>query len=111
MSYSRPQRHRSDGNQADLIKAFVKLGGFWVPYANKPFDGWARHARFGYMPVEIKLESREGHANEYTPRQKKVLAIMKIAGAPWLVWRNENDVIACVSPRKGLPNDFEVIHL
>lgn len=99
MSYSRPQRHRKDTNQDDLVKLFLSLGGFWVPYANKPFDGWARHARFGYMPVEIKLESREGHANEYTARQKKLLATMKIAGAPWLIWRTENDVLLSVGAR------------
>lgn len=97
MSYKIPQKHRVDQNQSALVKVFTQLSGVWVPYANKPFDGWAYHTRFGYLPVEIKLEEREGHANEYTPRQRKLLKRMKDAGLPWLIWRSENDVVACVS--------------
>jgi hypothetical protein len=101
MSFSRPQRHRIDGNQSRLVKTFEDLGGFWVPYASKPFDGWARHSRFGYMPVELKLKSREGHANEYTPRQKKLMGEMRDAGAPWLTWRTEDDVYEAVGARRS----------
>lgn len=96
MSYSRPQRHRPDSNQSDLVDLFESVGGKWVPYANKPFDGWAYHAAFGYMPVEIKKPEREGHANEYTERQRKVMTRMRLLGMPWLVWRNDEDVQACV---------------
>lgn len=99
MSYKRPQRHRRDGNQSALVGVFEQLGGQWVPYANKPFDGWAYHARFGYLPVEIKLEEREGHANEYTPRQQKLLHRMKAAGLPWLVWRTQADVVSSINRR------------
>lgn len=101
MSYSRPQRHRVDANQPALVKLFLSLGGYWVPYASKPFDGWARHARFGYMPVELKIKERAGHANEYTPRQKKLMQAMQNAGAPWLTWRTEDDVYAAVGARRA----------
>jgi hypothetical protein len=110
-----PQRHRRDGNQSPLVKVFTQLGGQWVPYANKPFDGWAYHARFGYLPVEIKLEEREGHASEYTPRQKKLLQKMKDAGLPWLIWRTDEDVRRCVSyptgviARRRMADDFDVV--
>jgi hypothetical protein len=101
MSYARPQRHRKDENQPELVKLFESLGGYWVPYANKPFDGWARHARFGYMPVELKLATRDGHANEYTPRQKKLMQEMEAHGAPWLVWRTPEDIYQAIGVRRA----------
>jgi hypothetical protein len=111
VSYSRPQIHRKDGNQDVLVELFEKMGGLWVPYSNKPFDGWAYHERFGggYLPVEIKLKSREGHADEYTERQKKLMKKLKDRNAPWLIWRNDDDVLACLGLRYGLPGDFEII--
>lgn len=113
MSYRLPQRHRPDGNQSELVKRFVALGGVWIPYANKPFDGWAWHPRWaihpswgpqprcGYMPVEIKLSERDGHANEYTPRQRKVMQTMQVAGCTWLTWRTVEDVDRCVGARRA----------
>lgn len=77
----------------------MQLGGQWVPYANKPFDGWAYHARFGYMPVEIKEGYREGLKNEYTPRQRKVMERMKLLGMPWLTWRSQMDVLLAIGQK------------
>ena len=111
MSYKRPQRHRQDINQGPLVKLFLELGGVWVPYANKPFDGWGWHPKWsnylrrdvnpglpacGFMPIEIKRPEREGHANEYTWRQKKVLHTLQIAGATWMTWREPADVYRAV---------------
>lgn len=107
MSYKRPQRHRPDGNQSSLVDLFVKLGGHWMPYANKPFDGWAYHEHFGHMPVEIKDPKREGHANEYTERQVRLMLKMRERGIPWLVWRTDEDVLRSIGKR-GLPRDFDV---
>lgn len=101
MSYKIPQRHRPDGNQDELIKLFISLGGLWIPYANKPFDGWAYHARFGYMPVEIKKPERKNHANRYTDRQKKLMDILKIKEAPWLEWEVDDDVYRCIGARRA----------
>lgn len=116
MSHARPQRHRPDSNQSRLVKLFEDLGGVWVPYAGKPFDGWAWHPKWsnylrrdivpdvpgcGYMPVEIKRAERKGHANEYTPRQKKVMAALKLAGATWFTWRGEGDVYMCVGAERA----------
>ncbi len=100
MSYSKPQRHRKDGNQSPLVTLFMELGGLWIPYANKPFDGWAYHAHFGYLPVEIKKPERKNHANRYTNRQKKVIDVLSIKQAPWLEWEVEEDVYRCVGARR-----------
>lgn len=101
MSYARPQRHRSDSNQSPLVGLFEQLGGLWVPYANKPFDGWGWHPKWdAYMPVEIKDPKREGSAGEYTDRQRKVMEKLRKAGAQWLTWRTETDVLEAVGARK-----------
>lgn len=83
------------------MKLFESLGGLWVPYASKPFDGWAWHPKFGYLPVEIKRKEREGHADEYTPRQLKLMKEMRLLGARWLVWRSDEDVYECVRARRA----------
>lgn len=100
MSYARPQKHRRDGNQSPLVKLFVSLGGLWMPYANKPFDGWAYHAHFGYLPVEIKKPEREHHADQYTDRQTKVIRLLELRQAPWLIWRTDEDVYRCCGARR-----------
>src|SRR5688572_1912308 len=100
MSYSRPQKHRKDGNQSPLVNLFVQLGGLWIPYANKPFDGWAYHSHFGYLPVEIKRPERENHANQFTPRQKKVMTLLQMKQAPWLTWRTDEDVYRTCGARR-----------
>jgi hypothetical protein len=103
VSYRLPQRHRSDGNQSPLVKLFIQLGGLWIPYANKPFDGWAYHAHFGYLPVELKNPNgrrKPGAHDEYTPRQKKVMQLLQLKQAPWLVWRTEEDVFRCCGARR-----------
>lgn len=104
MGYSHSQKHRVDSNAADLVKLFLKLGGLWVPYASKPFDGWAWHAKWegaGYVPVEIKNPNQKGHADEYTPRQVKVMNVLRVAGATWLTWRTDEDVYACLGASKA----------
>lgn len=104
MSYARPQRHRADSNKDALVAIFRQLHGVWIPYASKPFDGWAWHRAFGgacYLPVEIKDPEREGLKYEYTPRQKKLMAELKIIGATWLTWRTEIDVFDCVKARRA----------
>lgn len=113
MSYSRPQMHRSDGNKDALVKVFEQLGGYWIPYASKPFDGWAWHPMWvirkpyycplmgGYAPVELKDPKKEGWADEYTPRQKKIMTEMRERGASWLVWRTEDDVFKSINSRRA----------
>lgn len=100
MSYARPQMHRKDGNESPLVELFVKLGGLWLPYANKPFDGWAYHNHFGYLPVEIKLPERKNRANRYTRRQKKVIELLAIKQAPRLEWETEEDVYQSCGARR-----------
>lgn len=100
MSYARSQMHRADNNRNALVELFQRLNGYWVPYANKPFDGWALHARFGYMPVELKDPKKEGWKDEYTPRQKKLMKQMTDAGAKWLVWRTEDDVYRAIGAQR-----------
>ena len=44
--------------------------------------------------MEIKDPKREGHANEYTERQRRVMKKLRDAGAVWIVWRTVEDVKA-----------------
>lgn len=103
MSHKRPQIHRVDSNHHDMVAEWERLGGVWLPYSNKPFDGWIWHTRWEeYWPVEIKDPKKEGHKNEYTDRQKKVMAELKKVGAKWLVWRTKEDVARTLMREEGV---------
>jgi hypothetical protein len=105
--------HRPDKNQSPLVDVFEQLGGFWIPYASKPFDGWAWHPKWvlrqpyfkplmgGYAPVEIKDPKRKNHANRYTQRQIKIMDEMTKRGAVWLEWETEEDVWKSCGARRA----------
>jgi len=90
-----PRRHRHadthrDANEAPLVALAERLGGHFRP--GPPLDGWF-WARGRWLPVEIKLPTREGTAREYTPLQKQFIAWCTLHHAPWHVWRDEKDVL------------------
>jgi hypothetical protein len=101
VSYSRPQIHRIDSNHHDLVGEWEKLGGVFLKCP--PFDGWIWHPTWdAYQPVEIKDPKREGHKNEYTKAQKKLMDELKPRGAPWLVWRTIGDVRRTLMREEGV---------
>lgn len=91
MSFKRPQRHRKDKNEKPLLALARAIGIQWLQAP--PLDGWAWHANLrAWYPVEIKDPKREGHADEYTPAQRKFFHLADLTGAPYYVWRTETDV-------------------
>lgn len=101
VSYKRPQIHRIDSNHHDLVDEWERLGGVWLKHP--PFDGWIWHPRWDeYCPVEIKDPKREGHKDEYTKAQKKVMSELKAIGAKWIVWREIEDVKRTLMREEGV---------
>lgn len=84
--------HRTDRNHSALVACAERVGMVFVK--GPPLDGWTYcYRRDKWMPTEIKHPDREGTKNEYTKKQKKLLAEWKERGLPWWVWRTEADVI------------------
>lgn len=84
--------HRKDRNHAALVALAERLGMTF--YVAPPLDGWAYNPRRKlWMCVEIKHPDREGHADEYTPLQRRFFERCKADNAPWWVWRTEADVV------------------
>lgn len=101
MSYKRPQKHRIDTNHHELVDEWERLGGVFMKCP--PFDGWIWHPTWPvYWPVEIKDPKREGHKNEYTPAQQKLMARLGLLGAKWLVWRTKEDVARTLMREEGV---------
>lgn len=100
MSFRRPQIHRIDNNHHELVDEWKRLGGIWLKCP--PFDGWIWYRTWdAYWPVEIKRPEREGHKNEYTKAQLKVMSELKAAGAQWFVWRTVDDVRRMLMREEG----------
>lgn len=81
---------RRDDNDHELVQLARKLGAEW--YSDGPLDGWIFHSG-RWLPIEIKRPDKEGWQSEFTPKQQQVIASMRIARAPFEVWRNANDVL------------------
>lgn len=101
MSFKRPQIHRIDSNHHELVDEWRRLGGKWIKAP--PFDGWAWHSTWdAYWPVEIKDPKREGHADEYTKAQVKMMKELKAIGAKWFVWREKADCARALMREEGV---------
>lgn len=89
---------RRDLNESPLIEVARQLG-WWMIKQDKPTDwlGWFRI----WHVVEIKNPDCEGHADEYTPKQKRFHKEAKERGAPILVWRTENDILRDSQARRS----------
>ena len=81
--------HR-DANEPSLLMAAAKMGVEWIE--DGPLDGWIT-VNGEHIPVEIKEPEVEGHADEFTPKQKSFMAYCRRRGARFLVWRTIDDVI------------------
>lgn len=80
---------RRDANEKPLVTFARDLGAFWL-YSG-PFDGWLWH-RGKWLLVEVKNPNQEGHKDEYTPDQIRMMMNLKERGIVWHVWRTESDV-------------------
>jgi hypothetical protein len=95
-----PQRSRRDSNEPELLEAWEKLGGWWIPFG--PMDGWAFHAQTGFICIEIKNPRKRGHADEFTPAEKQHIAYSKAHKAPYAIWYTIDDVIETVNGSHGM---------
>jgi hypothetical protein len=84
-----PRRYaaRRDHNEQPLLKA-AKIMGARI-YISGPLDGWAHHAKTGWIPFEIK----NGKNAPYTESQKEFMQWCKAWSMPVHTWRTEEDVI------------------
>ncbi len=84
-----PRAARRDANEKPLVKLARELGACWL-YSG-PFDGWMWF-RGIWRLVEVKNPNCEGHANEYTEDQVRMMIKLRERGISWSVWRTEADV-------------------
>ncbi len=92
--------HRKDRNEADLLAIVRRCGCYWLE--GKPFDGWVFNPRIQeWTPAEIKDPSKEGHADEFTPAQQKLLGEFSDRRIRHYIWRTEDDVIRDLGGRRA----------
>jgi len=82
---------RRDNNEPEVI-AFAKLIGWRLWSLGKPCD-WLGLRRGAWHTIEVKNPNQEGHADEYTPDQRKFMAEVAACGGRVLVWRTKEDVM------------------
>lgn len=84
---------RRDANEKPLVELARKIGIQWI-YAG-PLDGWAWCIELeAWYPVEVKDPKKQGRKSEYTPAQIRFFDMCDQTGAPYYVWRTEQDVMA-----------------
>jgi hypothetical protein len=85
--------HRKDVNHHDLVAVAKRCGAHWIDAG--PFDGWIHIQKWGgeYLPVEIKDPKKEGHADEFTEKQKKLREEWSDRRMKLLIWRTPADVL------------------
>lgn len=82
---------RRDNNEPEVIKFAGNIGWkFWK--LSQPCD-WLGLRRGQWFTVEVKNPNQEGHADEYTPAQRKFMADVAACGGRVLVWRSKEDVM------------------
>lgn len=83
---------RRDENEPELLKTVKRCGAYWMQQG--PFDGWCFNPRTQeWLLVEVKLPEREGDKNEFTDKQKVLLADFEIRRIKLHIWRTQGDVI------------------
>jgi hypothetical protein len=87
-----------DANEEVLLKVAEQLGAHWVQ--GPPLDGWVIW-RGMWIPCEIKVPEREGHADEYTPAQLRFLRFCELHRGPHFIWRTPEDVIRSLSGQRS----------
>jgi hypothetical protein len=83
---------RRDDNEQSLLQVVRRVGGYWVKAP--PLDGWVWSPRIQeWTPAEIKRPDKEGHKDEFTPAQKKLLEEFSDRRIRHFIWRTPSDVI------------------
>lgn len=90
---------RRDNVEPDLVKVAQRLGA-WLVKLDQPCD-WLLWFRGRWDLVEIKDPGCEGHADEFTPAQRRFRAEAFRRGAPLIVWRTNDDVFKTLNGRIG----------
>lgn len=85
--------HRKDNNEEAIKATARRCGAVWIE--GGPWDAWICIPKWGgeYMPVEIKDPKKEGHADEFTDKQKKMREEWADRRMKVFVWRRESDVL------------------
>lgn len=89
--------NRRDANESTILTSVEPLGGFWL--ATGPFDGWLWNRRCWNL-CEVKDPTREGHKDEFTDEQKKLIIRLNERQLPFNILRTEDDVLAVMNARK-----------
>lgn len=83
---------RRDRNEPSLLDTVKRCGGYWLKAP--PLDGWVWNPRTQeWLLVEIKHDRKEGHANEFTEKQRELLADFEARRIKLHVWRTQADVL------------------
>lgn len=90
---------RRDNNDSSL-RAIAERLGWWLIQTDEPTD-YIGVLRGVYNLIEIKNPDCEGHADEYTDKQKIFHQLALNRGAPILVWRTENDILRDSQARRS----------
>lgn len=92
---------KRDNAEPALVLLARELGlPMWL---DPPLDWWTciktSTGLHYWCPVEIKNPKKEGHANEYTKKQKRFIKFKDQHGLPMLTWRCEDDVFKAARAR------------
>jgi hypothetical protein len=82
---------RRDAVEPEVI-AFAKNLGWRFWQLGKPCD-WLGLRRGVWHAIEVKNQNQQGHADEYTPDQKKFMTEVAACGGRVLVWRTRDCVL------------------
>lgn len=88
---------RRDDNEATILSPVEALGGLWIPA--EPFDGWMWNRRCWNL-CEVKRPDKEGHKDEFTDDQLKLMIRLKERSIPFHVLRIDADVLALMGAKQ-----------
>lgn len=81
---------KRDSNEEPLVQLAETLG--WWMHKSQEIGDWTGWRRGQWHVIEIKNPDQQGHADEFTPKQRLLHAEAHKRGARILVWRTKDDV-------------------
>lgn len=88
---------RRDANESGILSVIDPLGGYWLQHG--PFDGWL-WTRRSWELCEVKVPEREGHKDEFTEEQQKLIIRLNERRLPWHTLRTPDDVLKLLNARQ-----------